>query len=114
MQQKQEEELSLASLAQGAAEELFAYELGRVLANIADVNTAATAEREIVVHVKFKPSKDRSFAPFIVYCTSKLAPTNPCEGQIFIGIENGAIVARESHARQLSLPGTGIELKGGK
>lgn len=52
MSQEHEEELSLASLAQGAAEELFAYELGRVLANVADVNTAAMAEREIVVHMR--------------------------------------------------------------
>ena len=59
--EKKLHEVALDTLGSGAAVELFGVELAKALANIADVNTAAEAKREITLTVTIKPSKDRSF-----------------------------------------------------
>lgn len=68
------EQVSLDTLAAGAAVERFDYELRRVLENIADINTRADALREVSLKVKIKPNDDRSFAVIEILASSKLAP----------------------------------------
>lgn len=97
-------EVSLATLGKGAAAELFAEELGRVLENIADVNTEAKTVRELRLVIKIKPSEDRSFARATIACTSKLAALKQYETSMHMGIEGGKVAAYEESVQQSKLP----------
>lgn len=74
---------TLTNLHNGAAVELFEYELKRVLENIADDNTSPTAVREIKITIKLKPSKDRSTATTELNVDSKLCPPQAHESVMF-------------------------------
>lgn len=63
----------LAGIAKGALMELFTIEAARVAANIADVQTVATAPREITLRIKFKPNSDRVGLDIETSASSKLA-----------------------------------------
>jgi hypothetical protein len=93
-------EVSLSTLGKGAAAELFAEELGKVLANIADVNTDAKAPREIKLSVKIIPRETRDYAALKITCTSKLAALKQYETSVHMGIEGGRVKAFEEEIRQ--------------
>lgn len=90
------ESVSLATLANGVAVERFDYELNRVLENIADYNTSATAMREVTLKIKLKPNEERSFSIVDIHASSKLAPIKPETTSLYI---NGS-VASEFNPRQ--------------
>lgn len=90
----QAEKVSLASLAEGAAGELFDAELERVLENIADPNTRASAKRAIVLTVTIAPDETRQAAPFSIGVMVKLAPTRPHASTMYFGSEYGRPVAK--------------------
>lgn len=69
-----EEKLSLANLGQGAAIEKFDRELQKVLDNIQDPNTGATAKRSVTLTVSLKPNDDREFADIDIAVKSTTAP----------------------------------------
>jgi hypothetical protein len=97
-------EVSLSTLGKGAAAELFAEELGRVLENIADVNTEAKKPREVRLIVTIIPRETRDFAAVKVACTSKLAPLKQYETSVHMGIEGGRVKAFEENTKQPQLP----------
>lgn len=68
---------SILETCNGAIIERVDYEIAKVLPNILDVNTKATAKREIVVKLALRPYEDRSGFDVEAVSTSKLAPTNP-------------------------------------
>lgn len=72
-----EEQVSLSTLASGAAVERFDHELQRVIDNIADYNTDPKAVREVSLKVKIRPNDDRSFSVVEIIATSKIAPIKP-------------------------------------
>lgn len=90
------EPVSLATLANGVAVERFDYELNRVLENIADYNTSATALREVTLKIKLKPNEERSFSVVDIHVSSKLSPIKPETTSFYI---NGS-VASEFNPRQ--------------
>jgi hypothetical protein len=104
-------EVSLSTLGKGAAAELFAEELGKVLENIADVNTEAKKPREVRLVVTIVPRETRDFAAVKVACTSKLAPLKQYETSMHMGIEGGKVRAFEEEIKQgkLDLKVTNIE-----
>ena len=98
-----EERISLVNLKDGAAVELFDFELQKVLENIMDPNTRAEAVREVTLKVKIKPDKDRSFGPVEIQASSKIASIAPVATQAFFGMERGEAVAHEYNPKQGNL-----------
>lgn len=92
--------VSLTTLNQGAAIELFDAELRKVLADIADPNTTAKAKRAISLTVVFAPDEDRSMAMIGIDCKSKIAGRRGSATRIFFGFMNGQPVAVEAHPNQ--------------
>jgi hypothetical protein len=94
--------VTLATLAGGAAEELFGQELQKVLRNIDDPNTDTKTVREINVKVRFTPNDDRTMGATTVTCVAKLAPTKKVKTVVYIGRGSGQLVAVESNPKQMS------------
>jgi hypothetical protein len=93
--------VTLASIGGGAAMELFDVELGKVLANIADVNTEATAKRRITIDITFTPREDRAVADAEVKVASRLVGINSAKTLLYVGKSQGRHFAVESNPRQL-------------
>ncbi|HEX7330365.1 MAG TPA: hypothetical protein VF290_02630 [Pyrinomonadaceae bacterium] len=108
-----EQFVSLETFGQGAAIELFSDELEKVLNNVLDPNTKATATREVTLTLKIKPDEDRSFAHTSMEIKSKLAPTKPFGVPVYIGKHAGRAVATERDTRQLTFQDNVTELKEG-
>lgn len=94
--------LSLETLGQGAAVELFNDELARVLENCLDPNTPATAPRSVTLTFSITPDEDRSYGPGKIEVRSKLAPRKGVGLPVYIGRHAGKAVATERDARQMS------------
>lgn len=95
-----EDFVSLANLGDGAASERFDIELRRVIENIMDTNTKATAKREITLKVVMKPDDDRDYSDVEIHITSKVAPIRPYPTTVYIGIHKGEPVAKEHNPKQ--------------
>lgn len=68
---------SIMEMSRGAVMERIDYEMGKVIDNILDPNTRATAKRKITVTLELIPSADRH--SIAVFATAKpaLVPTEP-------------------------------------
>ncbi len=98
------DEVTLVNLGDGAAVEMFGYELVRVLRNIRDPNTDAEAVREIKLTVAIKPDQQREMGKYSIKVSSKLAACQPHGSQLFIGeTESGRFVACEANPLQMDL-----------
>ena len=95
--------LSLSTLGQGAAMELFEQELERVLENILDPNTEAKAKRTITLTVSITPAENRHEAAIGVEAACKLAPFKGASGIIFVGRQRGKAVALAHNPNQLQM-----------
>jgi hypothetical protein len=97
--------LNFDNLGNGAARELFDYELSKVLANIQDPNTKSDAERAITLKVTFKPNREtRDEANIGIKVTSKLEGQKSVVSKIFIGHDvQGKPAAKELYADQNKL-----------
>jgi hypothetical protein len=92
-------EISLETIADGKAIAQFNFELDRALENCRDIATDPTAQREVILKVKIKPSADRSKADINFQASSKICPDAAGTDQVFFS-SKGAYV---SSARQLTL-----------
>lgn len=99
----QEEPVSLDRLAGGAAAELFADNLDRVVKNILDPNTPATSKRTITLRVVIEPEEDRSMGKVGITCEAKLAGTKGAKTTLYFGRQQGKAVAVENDPRQAGL-----------
>ena len=68
---------SLLDMANGAIKERIDYEMGRVMQNISDPNTKASAKREITLKITLAPDEDRKHIEVSCTASSKLAAMNP-------------------------------------
>lgn len=91
--------VTLDNLGKGAAAELFNVELQKVLDNILDENTKATAVREVILKVTIKPDEERDTGDVKIQATSKLAPIAPFDTNFLIGKQKGKAVATEYNPR---------------
>jgi len=107
-----QEYVSLENLGNGAAAEMFAAELERVIANITDPNTKPDAARGITMKMKVKPNKERNYCGVEISCDSKLAPARPFETMFLVGMEKGRAVASEYAPKQGELFGEQPDVKG--
>jgi len=81
----QETIVTLNTIANGAAVELFDRELQRVIQNIADPNTSAKARREIHIKVTILPDEERSIGYARIECASKLGDIKPVQTVMYFG-----------------------------
>jgi len=101
------EYVNLANMDGGAADELFAAQLQKVIENIKDVNTKADAKRTIILKVELTPGSDRETASVKYSAESKLAPPYTRETRFYLGNDpkTGEFVAAESNPKQMTLGG---------
>ena len=107
----EEQYVSLDTIGQGAAVELFNDELSKVLKNIQDLNTKPTITRRITMTVDIKPDEDRSFGTVLIQAQSKLAPSKGVGTAIYIGMKAGSPVATERDNRQLTFDDNVVGMK---
>ncbi len=101
--------ISLDSLNGGQVVALFDRELESLLANIADENTSAKAERAITIKIAIKPEDDRGSAVVSVSATSKLAPAKPSKSYAVFAFDGDKVTAYQSDPTQLNLGDGGAE-----
>lgn len=82
---------SILQMARGAIQERADYEMSRLLANILDPNTSATAKRKLTLTLELKPDDERQ--TISVTCTAKsaLAPTNPVATMLYVADEENVV-----------------------
>jgi len=94
--------VTLMTLGNGAAHELFQEELTKVVENILDVNTAPTSVREVKLLVRIKPDENsRQAADVEISCSSKTAPIKSVGSRFYLGRREGQVVAVEHNPEQL-------------
>jgi hypothetical protein len=87
---------SVLEMAMGAIAEITDYEVERVVANIMDPNTAATAKRKITLTIELTPDDERRQIQVSVTAKSTLAATNPVATSLYVtGDSNGELVVAE-------------------
>jgi hypothetical protein len=95
--------VTLVTLADGAALELFQSELDRVLRNIADINTEAKQKRTITLTVTFAPDEERQLGTVSVKAAAKLAGLRGAKTHVYFGRHEGQLVATEYNPKQAGL-----------
>lgn len=96
-------QITLSNIGGGAAVEKFEDEFRKVIANIMDPNTPASAKREVTIKVSIKPSVDRAFGPVTVSASSKLAPVRGYSTVAHFGMDGDEPVAFEDDPKQLTV-----------
>lgn len=91
--------MSLSNLAGGKANARFDDELGKVLENIVDPNTAPKAPRVITLRVVLRPDEERRNLEVDIAVTSKVAPTKTVKTFARCGIGPQGVVAVEDTSR---------------
>lgn len=87
---------SIMEMGRGAFTERVDYEMAKVIENILDANTKATAKRKITVTLEFSPDDDRENISVNVTAKSTLAPTNAARTNLFVcGNEIGEVAVVE-------------------
>lgn len=79
---------SILQMARGAIQERADYEITKILENILDPNTSATAARKLTITLTItltlKPDDDRQNIAVGVVAKSALAPTNPVVTSLYV------------------------------
>jgi hypothetical protein len=88
--------LTLADIADGAAEELFAAALAKVLENIEDPNTDSAAARRIDLRFTFSADEDRRVGDVVITTSTKLAIAKGVRVGVYFGKHDGARTAVEA------------------
>ena len=82
--QDAENRKSIMEMARGAIMERVDYEMTRVVDNIMDFNTKATAKRKITITLEFVPDDNRSNVIVSAVAKSTLAATNPVKTSLYM------------------------------
>lgn len=96
--------IDFANVNDGAMTEGFGIELQKALANIADINTPATATRSVTLQLILKPHSDRTVIETEFKCSSRLADIETHKSKIYMGsTEDGSPIAFDADPRQMIL-----------
>lgn len=89
-------EKSIIQMAKGAIEERIDYEMAKIVENIRDESTKASAPRELTVKIKLTPDDKRETIQVSATASSKLQPTTPIVTALYMGTDlDGSIGAAE-------------------
>lgn len=84
----------LGDVNNGAADEIFARELRKVIDNVMDASTDATAKRTITLTVELTPTEDRETMGVTVKSKVSLAPVRDDRGSMRLSLDDdGKVVA---------------------
>lgn len=96
--------INIGNINEGAMIEGFEIELQKALANIADLNTPATAKREVTLKLVLNPHSDRIVIETEFKCSCKLAPIETHKSKVYLGrTDTGGLVAFDGDPRQMPL-----------
>lgn len=95
-------EVSLLTICKGAVPEIFAHELAKVIANIADPNTSASKPRTVQMTFTVMPYPDRSGGSVSLTCKATLGSLDASSvtGSIYIAKRDGKYSAFSRDLRQ--------------
>lgn len=96
-------QVTLSTINNGAALELFQEEFGKVLRNINDISVDADGTREIKLVFKIRPTEDRLSASIIIEATSKLQSVAKHAGSMFLSPKHNGIEAYCTNPHQQTL-----------
>jgi hypothetical protein len=102
--------VTLVTIADGAALELFQAAWDQVLKNVADPNTDAAVKREVTLKFSLKAVEDRDVGTVEVTCATKLAGIRGVDTLVYMGRDNGQLVAVEQPKQQDLFPSPGGRL----
>ena len=88
--------VTLAGIADGAAEELFAAALAKVVENLVDPNTDHKKSRRIMVVFDFSTDEDRRVGDVVISVKTTLAAGKGHSVGIYIGKHEGTLLAVEA------------------
>lgn len=97
---------SILEMARGAIQERADYEMTRILANVLDANTSATAKRKLVLTLELKPDDSRQNIAVNVTAKSTLAPTNPVTTSLYVASEDTIVEMVPQIPGQFGIDGT--------
>ncbi len=107
--------IALATLANGALEELFENELDKIIENINDPNTSIKKARKIAIELKFLPIDDnRDLIGVEINTKTTLAPTEGTSTKMIIGEEGDKLIACEYGNNNQIIGQMGIDSETGK
>lgn len=98
------QQVTLSTLANGAADELFIDALGQVLKNIEDQNTDFKAERQIILKFSIRCDEERRVGNIAVQCSTKLAGVKGLSVGVYFGHQDGLPVAVEAPRQEDLFP----------
>ena len=80
---------SILEMAHGAILERVDYEMAKILDNILDANTEATAKRRMTLTLTFAPDGERATVAVSATAKTTLAPTNPAVTSLYLTEREG-------------------------
>lgn len=101
----QQQQKSILQMARGAIQERADYEMAKLLNNVLDPNTKATAKRKLVLTLELLPDDSRQ--NITVSCTAKstLAATNPVTTALYVAGEDTVVEMVPQVPGQVSFDG---------
>lgn len=93
---------SIIDMARGAIKERVDYEMTRVVENILDPNTSATAARKITITLNLKPDDTRQNIAVSCVAKSTLAATNPVTTALYVADEESIVKMIRTEAIHLA------------
>lgn len=76
--------LTLATVCNGAVEEMFQAELAKLIANIDDPNTIAKEKRKLILEFTIEPNTERNYASVSLQTKTALAKLQPVPGTMIL------------------------------
>jgi hypothetical protein len=96
--------INIGNINEGAMIQGFEIALAEALANIADLNTPATATRAVNLQLLLKPHSDRVVIETEFKVACKLAPIETHKSKVFLGrTAEGGLQAFDADPRQMAL-----------
>ena len=96
---------SILQMAHGAIQERADYEITKILDNILDPNTSATAARKLTITLTLKPDDTRQNIAVGVVAKSALAATNPVTTSLYVADEDTIVEMVPQVLGQLGVDG---------
>ena len=96
---------SILEMARGAIQERADYEITKILDNILDPNTSATAARKLTLTLTLKPDDTRQNIAVGVVAKSTLAATNPVTTTLYVADEETIVEMVPQVPGQLDMDG---------
>ena len=96
---------SILQMGRGAIQERADYEMTRLIDNILDPNTSATAKRKLTITLELKADDNRQNIVVNVTAKSALAPTNPVTTSLYVCDQDNVVEMVPQIPGQMAMEG---------